>query len=80
MVMGQGAAGEPGRDGPVEERLRKRERVLGWALFGLFLVGLVGLGGLLLLALPLIVIAFPLTLSAIAALLMIAWWRRRRPG
>lgn len=38
------------------------------------------LAGLTLIALPLMVIAFPLTLGAIAGILLIGWWRRRRTG
>ena len=78
--MGQRPETGPGPQAPAEPRLRKRERVLGWALFSVFLAALVGLGGVMLLAVPLVVIAFPLTLSAIALLLVIAWWRRRGRG
>ena len=69
-----------GRPAAVEERLRKRERAIGWALFGLFLGALAALGALALVAVPLIVIAFPLTLSAVVVILAIGWWRKRRAG
>ena len=63
---------------PVEERLRRRDRALGWALSGLFLLGVGLLASLLLLAVPLVVVAFPLTLSAILAIVLIGRLRRRR--
>ncbi|HEX6143085.1 MAG TPA: hypothetical protein VFZ01_10230 [Geminicoccaceae bacterium] len=63
---------------PVEERLRRRDRALGWALSGLFLLGVGLLAALLLLAVPLVVVAFPLTLSAILAIVLIGRLRRRR--
>ena len=68
------------RPATVEERLGKRERSVGWVVFGLFLGALAALGGLVLVAVPLIVIAFPLTLSAVAVILAIGWWRERRAG
>lgn len=76
-MPGDSAPGEASRRPPVEEHLRRRERAVGWALFG-GLVLLVGLGvGVVLLALPLLVIAFPLTLSAVVVALTIGWWRHR---
>ena len=65
---------------PVEERLRRRDRVVGWTLFGLLLLALAMAAGVVLVALPMIVIAFPLTLSAIAIVVIIGWWRGRRAG
>jgi Flp pilus assembly protein TadB len=66
------------RPAAVEERLRRRERALGWAIFGLLAVSVFGAIGLALLALPLLVVAFPLTLSAVAVILVIGYVRSRR--
>lgn len=77
---GQRSASRTPGPAAVEERLRRRDRALGWTLFGLLLLGMAVLAGLTLIALPLMVIAFPLTLGAIAGILLIGWWRRRRTG
>lgn len=73
-------ADEPGDEGPppVEEGLRRRERIVGWAVFALLGMAALGAAGLALLAVPLVVIAFPLTLSAVALILLIGYVRSRR--
>lgn len=65
------------RPAAVGEALRRRERALGWAIFGLLALAVLGILALALLALPLLVIAFPLTLTAIAVLLAIGYFRSR---
>ena len=69
---------EPDRRGVVEERLRKRERALGWAVFAVVVLIALALAVLAVVALPLIVIAFPLTLAAILAVVLIGRVRSRR--
>jgi len=62
----------------VREDLRRRERIVGWAVFALLGMAALGAAALALLAVPLVVIAFPLTLSAVAVILLIGYVRSRR--
>lgn len=61
-----------------DDGLGRRDRAISWGLFALFMLAFGGLAVLLILAVPLFVVAFPLTLSALAILLFLGWWRNRR--
>lgn len=54
------------------------DAALGWVIGGLFFAVLIGGVVVLVLALPVVAVVFPITLSALALMLGIGWWRHRR--